>query len=150
MAKSLNRCQFIGNLGGDVEVRLMPNGDAVANFSVGCSESFKTKDGQQKEQTEWVRCVAFRKLGEICGEYLHKGAKVYISGKMQTREWEKDGVKRYSTEIVLDEMLMLGGKGEGQPQRHQPPRAQQQSQQGAAPDFDDDIPFRQAHYITGM
>lgn len=142
MAKSLNRCQFIGNLGGDVEMRYMPNGDAVANFSVGCSESFKTKDGQQKEQTEWARCVAFRKLGEICGEYLHKGAKVYVSGKMQTREWEKDGVKRYSTEIVLDDMLMLGGKGEGQPQRQQPQRAQQPM--AAQPDFDDDldsIPF---------
>lgn len=142
MAKSLNRCQFIGNLGGDVEMRFMPNGDAVANFSVGCSESFKTKDGQQKEQTEWVRCVAFRKLGEICGEYLHKGAKVYVSGKMQTREWEKDGVKRYITEIVLDDMLMLGGKGEGQPQRQQPQRAQQPK--AAQPDFDDDldsIPF---------
>lgn len=149
MAKSLNRCQFIGNLGSDVTMKYLPNGDAVANFSIGCSESFK-KDGQVVERTEWVRAVAFRKLGEICGEYLQKGAKVYVSGKMQTREWEKDGVKRYSTEIVLDDMLMLGGKGESQPQRQQPKRAQQQSQQGAAPDFDDDIPFRQAHYITGM
>lgn len=143
MAKSLNRCQFIGNLGGEVDMRFMPNGDAVANFSVGCSESFKTKDGQQKEQTEWVRCVAFRKLGEICGEYLHKGAKVYVSGKMQTREWEKDGVKRYTTEIVLDEMLMLGGKGEGQPRTGQQPQRAQKPQ-AAQPDqdsWDDDIPF---------
>lgn len=140
MAKSLNRCQFIGNLGSDVTMKYLPNGDAVANFSIGCSESFK-KDGQVVERTEWVRAVAFRKLGEICGEYLHKGAKVYVSGKMQTREWEKDGVKRYSTEIVLDEMLMLGGKGEGQPRTgsQQPKRAQQPAPQ--PDDFDDDIPF---------
>lgn len=138
MAKSLNRCQFIGNLGSDVTMKYLPNGDAVANFSIGCSESFK-KDNQVVERTEWVRAVAFRKLGEICGEYLHKGAKVYVSGKMQTREWEKDGVKRYSTEIVLDEMLMLGGKGEGQPRQQQPQRAQQPAPQPDA--FDDDIPF---------
>ena len=142
MAKSLNRCEFIGNLGGDVDMRYMPNGDAVANFSVGCSDSFKTKDGQKKEQTEWVRCVAFRKLAEICGEYLHKGAKVYVSGKMQTREWEKDGVKRYTTEIIIDDMMMLGGKGEGQQQA--PHQQKPQAAAQPAPDydsFDDDIPF---------
>ena len=117
----LNKATLIGNLGGDPEVRYTQSGTAVANFTIATSERWKDKDGQQQEQTEWHRIVAFARLGEICGEYLSKGSKVYIEGRIQTRSWEdKDGNKRYTTEIVAREMKMLdskpgagGGGGEG-------------------------------------
>lgn len=117
----LNRCDFIGRLGKPPEVRYMQNGDAVATFSVACSESWKDKNGEKKEKTEWVNCVAWRKLGEICGKYLQKGSLVYVSGKMQTRTYDdKDGNKRYVTEIILHEMKMLSGKSDG-PREDPPP-----------------------------
>ncbi len=107
----LNKATLIGNLGGDPEVRYTQSGTAVANFTIATSERWKDKDGQQQEQTEWHRIVAFARLGEICGEYLSKGSKVYIEGRIQTRSWEdKDGNKRYTTEIVAREMKMLDSK----------------------------------------
>lgn len=105
---SLNQCSFIGNVGKDPEMKFLPNGDAVANFSLAVTEKWK-KDGEAQERTEWVRCVAFRKLGEIVGEYVKKGAPLYVQGKMSTRKWtDKDGNDRYSTEIIVDQLQMLG------------------------------------------
>lgn len=111
MAKDLNMCQFIGRLGREPEIRYTNNGDAIANFSIACSDDY-TKEGQKHEKTEWINIVAYRKLAEIIGEYLHKGSQVYIQGKMQTRKWEKDGITRYSTEVIADQMQMLGSKND--------------------------------------
>lgn len=108
MAKDLNMWQGIGRLGRDPEVRYLPNGDAVANFSIACGDDYKDKSGNKVEQAEWVNIVAYRKLAEIIGEYLKKGSQVYVQGKLQTRKWEKDGVTRYSTEIIANQMQMLG------------------------------------------
>ena len=106
----INKAILIGNLGQDPEVRYTPSGLAVANFSIATSETW-TKDGEKETRTEWHRIVAFGKLGEICGEYLSKGRQVYIEGRIQTREWEdKEGVKRYTTEIVASQMQMLGSR----------------------------------------
>lgn len=110
----VNKVIIVGNLGRDPEIRYTPDGTAVANFSVATSEEWKDKaSGERREKTEWHRIVAFRRLGEICGEYLSKGKQVYIEGKLQTRSWEKDGVTRYTTEIVANQMQMLGPKGSG-------------------------------------
>ncbi len=110
----LNKAMIIGNLGQDPELRYTPSGVAVANFSVATSEKWKDKDGNDQEKTEWHRVVIWRKLAEICGEYLKKGSKVYLEGKLQTRSWEDDnGVKRYATEIVVNQMQMLDRKASG-------------------------------------
>ena len=134
----LNKATIIGNLGGDPEVRYTQGGSAVANFTVATSERWKDKDGQQQEQTEWHRIVAFARLGEICGEYLSKGSKVYIEGRIQTRSWDdKDGNKRYTTEIVAREMKMLDSKpgaGGGGGTYTEPPLAE--PRMGG-----DDVPF---------
>lgn len=113
---SVNKVILVGHLGKDAEVRYAASGDAIANFSVATSESWKDKTtGEKKEQTEWHRCVAYRKLGEIAGQYLKKGSQVYIEGKLKTRKWQdKDGQDRYSTEIQVDELKMLGGKSDSQ------------------------------------
>ena len=106
MSNDLNLCQFIGRLGRDPETRYMANGDPVCNFSIAVG--WKSKD---KEGTEWVRISAFGKLAEICGQYLKKGSKVYVQGRMQTRKWaDKDGVEKYTTEVMADRMQMLGPK----------------------------------------
>ena len=108
----INKAILIGNLGSDPEVRYTQSGAAVANFTIATTEKWKGQDGQMQEQTEWHRIVAFASLGEICGEYLSKGSKVYIEGRIQTRKWEdKDGNSRYTTEIVAREMKMLDSKG---------------------------------------
>jgi len=106
----VNKVILIGNLGADVECRYTQNGTCVANFNMATTETW-TKDGNREEKTEWHRVVAFGRLGEICGEYLSKGSKIYIEGKIQTRQWEdKDGQKRYTTEIVAREMKMLSSR----------------------------------------
>lgn len=110
---SLNKVLLIGNLGRDPEVRYMPNGEAVANFSIATTENWKDKSGTKQEKTEWHNIVMYRRLAEIAGEYLKKGRPVYIEGRLQTRKWEKDGVTRYTTEIIADQMQMLGGKDGG-------------------------------------
>ena len=150
---SLNLCQFIGNLGADPEVRYTPNGTAVANLSVAVNEKWKDASGEKQERTEWVRVQAWGKLAEICGEYLRKGAPVYVAGRMQTRKWQdKEGNDRYTTEIVMQQMQMLGTKDGGgyQPKDEDvPPEARRganppsaAAQAEAPPDFDDqDIPF---------
>ena len=108
----VNKVILIGNLGADPEVRYTPSGKAVANFRIATSEQWTSKEGEKEERTEWHRIVAWGRLGEICGEYLHKGRQVYVEGKLQTRAWEdRDGNKRYTTEIVAQAMQMLGAAG---------------------------------------
>jgi single-strand DNA-binding protein len=109
---SVNKVILVGNLGRDPEVRYMPNGEAVCNFSIATTENWKDKSGVKQEKTEWHNIVMYRRLAEIAGEYLKKGRPVYIEGRLQTRKWEKDGVTRYSTEIIGDQMQMLGSKGD--------------------------------------
>lgn len=142
---SVNKVILVGSLGKDPEVRFMPNGDAVANFSMATSENWKDKEGNKQEKTEWHSIVAYRKLAEIMGQYLKKGAPVYIEGKLQTRKWEKDGVTRYSTEIIADTMQMLGSKGDNQAQGDaSTPPAKNNTSDGvkkAFDNFEDDIPF---------
>lgn len=154
MARGINKVILIGNLGQDPEVKYMPNGGAVTNVTVATSESWKDKStGEQKENTEWHRVVFFRRLAEIAGEYLKKGSKVYIEGKLQTRKWQdQSGNDRYTTEIVANEMQMLdarggggGAGGGGYSQSSSAPSSPSQAP-AAAPaggmgDFDDDIPF---------
>ena len=137
MSNDLNLCQFIGRLGKDPELRYMPSGDPVANFSIAVGSQWKDKSsGEKKESTEWVRIAAFGKLAEIIGEYCTKGKQVYVAGRMQTRKWEdKDGVTKYSTEVIADRLQLLGSKSDGE-------RAQQREAQKPADDFESDsIPF---------
>lgn len=156
MARGVNKVILIGNLGQDPEVKYMPSGGAVTNVTVATSESWKDKtSGEQKENTEWHRVVFFRRLAEIAGEYLKKGSKVYIEGKLQTRKWQdQSGNDRYTTEIVANEMQMLdsrgdagGGGGGGYKQSAGASSSapdsgyQQQAPAGGMGDFDDDIPF---------
>jgi single-strand DNA-binding protein len=159
MARGVNKVILVGQCGQDPEERYLPNGTAVTNLSLATSESWTDKKtGEKVEKTEWHRVVLFGKVANIAAQYLQKGSQVYIEGKLQTREWEKDGVKRYTTEIVVDmqgRLALLGGKpdGGGRPARQSPPPGQSAppSQQSAPPDsFDDDIPFGPAHYLTGV
>jgi len=149
MARGINKVILVGNLGKDPEVRYMPNGNAVANITLATSESWKDKQtGETQEKTEWHRVVMFRRLGEIAGEYLKKGSQVYIEGKLQTRKWQDNaGNDRYTTEIVANEMQMLGSRGGGggsagfssgdAPAARTPAPAVAE----AGGEFDDDIPF---------
>ncbi|MDD2833414.1 MAG: single-stranded DNA-binding protein [Methylotenera sp.] len=108
---SVNKVILVGNLGRDPEVRFMPNGEAVCNFSIATADSWKDKAGVKQERTEWHNIVMYRKLAEIAGEYLKKGRPVYIEGRLQTKKWQtKEGQDRYTTEIVADQMQMLGGR----------------------------------------
>jgi single-strand DNA-binding protein len=146
MSRGINKVIIVGNLGNDPETRYMPSGSAVTNLSVATNESWKDKaTGEQKDRTEWHKVAMFGRLAEIAAEYLRKGSQVYIEGKLRTRKWQdKDGQDRYTTEVVADEMQMLGGRGGagggGAPSmndsqdRSTPPRA-------SGDDFDDDIPF---------
>ncbi|RUO42810.1 single-stranded DNA-binding protein [Aliidiomarina taiwanensis] len=115
MSRGINKVILIGNLGADPEMRYTQNSTAIANLSIATSESWKDRQtGEQREQTEWHRVVCYRRLAEICGEYLKKGSKVYIEGKLQTRKWQgQDGQDRYTTEIVANEMQMLDGRSGG-------------------------------------
>ena len=171
-SRGVNKVIIVGNLGQDPEVRFMPNGSAVANFTVATSEAWKDKQtGEQKEKTEWHRIVIYQRLAEIAGEYLKKGSKVYLEGRLQTRKWQnQQGADQYTTEIVANEIQMLDSRGQGAPQQQAPQqqgyqnqqnptyqqgqqmpsqqlaqkRAQQQPKvnpQEPTIDFDDDIPF---------
>lgn len=110
---SLNKVMIIGNLGADPEMRYTPSGAAMANFNVACNRTWTNRDtGERQEQTEWVRVVLWNRLAETASQYLQKGRQVYIEGRLQTREWEdRDGNRRWTTEVVAREMLMLGGRG---------------------------------------
>jgi single-strand DNA-binding protein len=114
----INKVILVGRLGRDPEIRYTPDGTAVANFSIATSDEWKDKNtGEKRERTEWHRIVAWRRLGEICGEYLSKGRQVYVEGKLQTRSWEQDGVTRYTTEIVATDVQFLGGRDAGESNR---------------------------------
>lgn len=164
MAKGINKVIIVGNLGRDPEVRYTAGGMAIANITVATTDSWKDKSsGERQEKTEWHRIVMFNRLGEIAGEYLKKGSQVYIEGRLQTRKWQdKEGQDRYTTEIVANEMQMLGGRGGGESQSSggygggqasgggNRPQSTQKSDpfsgtpefdSGPSPDFDDDIPF---------
>ena len=150
---SVNKWIGIGNLGRDPETRYAASGEAICNFSIACTESWKDKQtGEKKEMTEWVRISAFGKLAEICGQYLKKGSQVYVEGSMRTRKWtDKDGVEKYTTEIRCDDMKMLGGRPEGGSQQsssntdgyESAPRnsAPQGKSKPSFDDLGDDIPF---------
>ncbi|RDV25551.1 single-stranded DNA-binding protein [Alteromonas aestuariivivens] len=113
-SRGVNKVILVGNLGNDPEVRYMPNGNAVANLSLATSESWKDQQGQVQERTEWHRLTMYRRLAEIAGEYLKKGSQIYVEGKLQTRKWQdQQGQERFTTEIIVDQMQMLGGRAEG-------------------------------------
>lgn len=156
-SRGVNKVILVGNLGQDPELRYMPNGNAVANLSLATSENWKDQQGQQQERTEWHRLTMYRGLAEVAGEYLRKGSQIYVEGKLQTRKWQdQQGQDRYTTEVIVDQMQMLGNKVNdiqdagsqhqstqtrlNQPDQQRPQQPQAQIQQ---PDitFDDDIPF---------
>jgi len=141
----LNKVILIGNLGKDPVLRYTPDGTPVCNFSIATSDKWNDKNtGEKREKTEWHRIVAWRRLGEICGEYLSKGRQVYIEGKLQTRSWEKDGVTRYTTEIVASDVQFLGKRTDvyNDPTPPVPDKAPlEQPVLYAVPIDDDDIPF---------
>lgn len=140
---SVNKVILVGNLGKDPEVRYMPNGDAVANFSIATTDTWKDKNGMRQERTEWHNISMYRRLAEIAGEYLKKGSSVYVEGRLQTRKWQdKNGQDRYTTEIICDQMQMLGGKNGGTSNYDSTPSGGQQGNQGnygrqTAPQQDD-------------
>lgn len=137
---SVNKAIILGNVGRDVELRYMPNGDAVANLSVATSRKWKTKEGEKQEETEWHRVSLFGKLAEIAGEYVKKGRSVYIEGRLKTRKYQdKDGVEKYATEIIGDELVLLGGKEEEPPKPAAKPTHGEMKKRAA--NFDDEPPF---------
>ena len=141
---SVNKCLFIGNLTADPEIRTMPNGEQVANFSIALNERYKAKDGNIVENVEYVRIVLYRRLAEIAGQYLHKGSQVYIEGRLKTRKWQdNNGQDRYTTEIQGDNLQMLGGRQDEPKQakasKVKPEPLSAMAEQGDS--FDDNIPF---------
>jgi single-strand DNA-binding protein len=161
-SRGVNKVIIVGNLGNDPEIRYMPNGNAVANLSIATSESWKDQQGAQQERTEWHKVTMYRRLAEIAGEYLKKGSQIFIEGKLQTRKWQdQQGNDRYTTEIIADNMQMIGGGGQnakGAGDYQQRPAQQnlggshgsddqipgsppQQAPKMIEPNFDDDIPW---------
>ena len=150
MARGINKVILVGNLGADPETRYMPSGGAVTNIRIATSEGWKDKQtGEQRERTEWHRIVFFNRLAEVAAEYLRKGSQVYVEGRLQTRKWQgQDGADRWTTEVVANEMQMLGRAGGGggyqsgssDSAAEAPPEAAVSSS-GGTDDFDDDIPF---------
>jgi single-strand DNA-binding protein len=152
MARGVNKVILVGNLGKDPEVRYSPNGSAMANVTIATAESWKDKQtGEKQEKTEWHRVVFFNRLAEVVGEYLKKGSQVYIEGRLQTRKWQgQDGQDRYTTEIVANEMQMLGSRSGGggtsdwssqQPAQNSAPAQAAPASAPPSDDFDDDVPF---------
>ena len=145
--RGINKVILVGNLGQDPEIRYMPNGNAVANFSVATSESWKDKQtGENRDKTEWHRIVVFGKLAEIVGEYVKKGTQVYLEGQLQTRKWQdQSGQDHYTTEVVINSlggtMQILGSRQNDGEQKQKAQPAQAQVQEAPPTDFDDDIPF---------
>ncbi len=134
----INKVIFVGNLGKDPEIRSLDNGVKVASFSLATSESYKNKEGQRVEQTEWHNIVMWRGLAEVAEKYLKKGAQIYLEGKIRTRSWDdKEGNKRYTTEIIADTFTMLGAKKEGTPA----PTTETEPTPPVAPGPEDDLPF---------
>lgn len=150
-SRGINKVILVGNVGQDPETRYMPNGNAVTNISIATSETWKDKNtGEQQERTEWHRVTFYQRLAEIVAEYVKKGSKLYVEGRLQTRSWEQDGVKKYATDIIANEMQMLDSRGSAgdsyspsQSQSAPPPKNETPTQQAPvdADSFDDDIPF---------
>jgi single-strand DNA-binding protein len=150
-SRGINKVILVGNVGQDPETRYMPNGNAVTNLSLATSETWKDKNtGEQQERTEWHRVTFYQRLAEIVAEYVKKGSKLYVEGRLQTRSWEQDGVKKYATDIIANEMQMLDSRGSAgdsyspsQSQAAPPPKNETPAQQAPADmdSFDDDIPF---------
>ena len=156
---SVNKVILVGNLGRDPETRYMPDGGAITNFSIATTDTWKDKSGEKQEKTEWHRISTFQRLAEIAGEYLKKGSQVYIEGRLQTRKWtDKDGVEKYTTEIIADKMQMLGSRqgmggdsgggdyarsssGGGTSSGASKPAAAAKGGAAKFDDFEDDIPF---------
>jgi single-strand DNA-binding protein len=140
---SVNKVILLGNLGKDPEMRFMPNGDAVCNFSIATTDSWKDKAGQKQERTEWHNITMHRKLAEIAGEYLKKGGSVYVEGALQTRKWQdKEGKDRYTTGVIADQMQMLGSKSESQGAGAAPSNKSAGNTNPADFEtFEDDVPF---------
>ena len=158
MSRGINKVILVGNLGAEPETRYMPSGGAVTNIRLATSDTWRDKQsGEQRERTEWHRVVFFNRLAEISAEYLHKGSQVYIEGRLQTRKWQgQDGQDRYTTEVIANEMQMLGSRGGGANTPSNAPRTSTEEWDSASPDlsppgneapssgssdFDDDIPF---------
>ena len=143
MARGINKVILVGNLGRDPETRYLPSGGAVTNVSLATSRSWKDRDsGEQREKTEWHRVVFFNRLGEIAGEYLKRGSKVYVEGELRTREWEKEGQKHFTTEIVANEMQMLDSKGGTSDfEKNDNSSVAAPSSMSSSDMVDDDIPF---------
>ena len=147
-SRGINKVILVGNVGQDPETRYMPNGNAVTNITLATSETWKDKNtGEQQERTEWHRVTFYQRLAEIVAEYVKKGSKLYIEGRLQTRSWEQDGIKRYATDIIANEMQMLDSRGSGGGGGSFQPSQQSGASEPAGPapsdmgDFDDDIPF---------
>lgn len=142
---SVNKVILVGNLGKDPETRYMPNGEAVANITLATTESWKDKNGEKQEKTEWHRVTFYRKLAEIVGEYLKKGSSIYVEGRLETRKWQdKEGNDRYTTEIIANIMQMLGGRGGDSGESRTTNTDEERSvgkSSGEFDDFEDDIPF---------
>ncbi len=146
---SVNKMVLLGNVGNDPEMRYAQSGDAIVNVSVATTRKWKNKDGEKQEETEWHRVSAFGRLAEIIGEYVHKGDPLFVSGRLRTRKWtDKEGVERYTTEIVAEEIQLLGSRGGGEsreppPRREsrEPPPRREPPKKAPQQDFDDDIPF---------
>ncbi len=148
-SRGINKVILVGNVGQDPETRYMPNGNAVTNLSLATSETWKDKNtGEQQERTEWHRVTFYQRLAEIVAEYVKKGSKLYVEGRLQTRSWEQDGIKRYATDIIANEMQMLDSRGASSDNYASapaapPPSNETPAQQAPADvdSFDDDIPF---------
>ncbi len=148
MARGVNKVILVGNLGADPEIKYMPSGSAVANVNVATTDYWKDKKtGERQERTEWHRVVFFNRLAEIVGEYLHKGSQVYVEGRLRTRKWQDNsGNDHYTTEVVANDMQMLGGGGRGAASNFDSPPPSQETptkttSEASTDDFDDDIPF---------
>ncbi len=155
MARSVNKVTLIGNLGNDPEMKALPSGNQVANLSIATTDSWRDRNsGEMQERTEWHRVVCFDRLAEICGQYLRKGSRIYIEGSLRTRSWEQDGQKRYTTEIIGREMMMLDSRGDTDMTSHAPVQSRPQSESAPRqaptppvsqpmpdPNIDDEIPF---------
>ncbi len=143
---SVNRVILIGNLGKDPETRYMPNGEAVTNITLATTDTWKDKNGEKQEKTEWHRVVFYRKLAEIVGEYLKKGRSIYVEGRIETKKWtDKAGIERYTTQIVAEDMKMLGSKPNAKPGENDQPTPSNAGAGGGNDDgpdpMNDDIPF---------
>ena len=138
-SRGVNKAIIVGNVGSDPDIRTMPNGNQVVNLSIATSDEWKDKNtGEKKEKTEWHRCVFFNKIADIAAQYVNKGSKLYVEGRLQTRSYEQDGVKKYSTEIVVNDMQMLDSKNTNS---NNEVKEASKNDMAKFDSFDDDIPF---------